>query len=142
VVTATLPVIPTATPTATATGEAYKINFWADRETITAGECTVLRWETDNIQAVYYEGKGVVGNGSSEECPDSDTTYGLKVILRDGSTQTRTVKIKVKEPVATKVPPTNTSVPPSETPVPPTSEPTTSVPPTTEPTTETPPTTP
>ena len=121
----------TATPSATPTPSGqYTIKFWADRETITVPECTVLRWETDNISQVFYQGRGVVGNGSSEECPTSDATYELRVVRRDGQTETKTVKIKVRQPRPTDVPPTQ-----APTPEPPTQEPTPE-PPTQEPTPE------
>lgn len=125
---------PTVSATPTGTGE-YSIKFWADRETIEEGECTVLRWDTNNINSVYYDGDGVVGNGSSQECPTRDTTYELKVILRDGTTQTRTITIKVKLRAKT-VEPTDQPLP---TAVPPTAGPPTAEPPTAEPPAETPP---
>jgi hypothetical protein len=121
-VTATPAALATVTPSATPTGSAYTIRFWADDDSIDQGECTVLRWETSNISQVYYEGKGVVGNGSSEECPEDDETFELKVILRDGSTQVRTVTIEVEEEEApTAAPSTATSEPPTAEP---TTEPT------------------
>jgi len=138
---------PVLTPQATftpPTGE-VTIKFWADSTTIKEGECTQIHWETSNISEVYYQGNGVAGTGTAEECPTRDTTYELKVHLRDGTWKTSTVTIKVKhddEDKPTSGPPPEASVPPeptraaTNTPyVPPTEAPE----PTAEPPTEAPP---
>jgi len=87
----------TMTPTATTTPSgAWKINFWADDDKIDLGDCTDLHWETENIREVYYQGRGVVGNATREECPKKDTTYELKVILLDGTEEKRRVTVEVR----------------------------------------------
>jgi hypothetical protein len=117
----------TPTPTATVTYE-YTIKFWAEDDEIEEGKCTVVRWETNNIREVYYQNRGVPGNGSSEECPDGETTYTLRVVLRDGREEKHTVTVGVRAaPEPTEAPPTNTSPPeppqPAETPAAPTETP-------------------
>jgi hypothetical protein len=113
-------VLGTVTPTPTPTVGDYTIKFWTSDDSIAYGTCTQLKWETNNIREVYFQGKGVPGNGSSDECPTDDATYTLKVILRDGSEQTRSVSVKVREPEDTATPqPSNTSPPAATTEAPP-----------------------
>ena len=50
---------PTPRPTSTATPEVViDSQFRADRTTINAGQCTHLRWDVDNIQAIYLDDQG------------------------------------------------------------------------------------
>ncbi|MBK8045682.1 MAG: hypothetical protein IPK16_00250 [Anaerolineales bacterium] len=62
----------------------YSINFWADRTDIDRGQCTTLRWDVQNVNAVYLDNEGVPGVSSREVCPGSSHTYKLKVVKRDG----------------------------------------------------------
>lgn len=101
VVQAPAPPVPTATPTALPTA-VPSINFWADRTTINEGECTALRWDVKNIQAVWVYPQGanyldfpVTGQGGQQVCPDVTTTYEMKVQKTDGSFETRQVTIAV-----------------------------------------------
>ena len=64
------------------------------------GDCTTIRWDVRNAQAVYleYGGKtrGVVGQGSRGVCPSTDgKTYVLRVVRPDGGAETRTVTINI-----------------------------------------------
>jgi heat shock protein HslJ/uncharacterized protein YraI len=93
-----------------------QISFWADRTTINQGECTRLYWHVENVQGVWVYPQGErfdrfprVGNDSERVCPDSTTTYEMRVLLRDNSTVFRQVTINVNV-VATPVPPTATPV--------------------------------
>jgi heat shock protein HslJ len=124
---------PTATPTA-----APEIAFWADRTQINQGECARLSWRAVNVQAVWvypvgqnYQSYPQGGEGSQVVCPQSTTTYEMRVQLRDGSLVFQQITIQVRAiPTATPIPPTPTAVPPTATPVPPTDTP---VPPTATP---------
>lgn len=97
------PPVPTATPTPLPT-PVPSINFWADRTTINAGECTTLRWDVDNIQAVWVYPQGAdyaqyptTGQGSQQVCPTQTTTYEMRVQNRDGSVEFRQVTITVNQ---------------------------------------------
>jgi heat shock protein HslJ len=99
-----LPVPPTATPTATPPPQA-EINFWADSTNITQGQCTTLRWQVENIQAVWVYPLGqpfdqfpVTGEGSQEVCPSFTTTYEMRVLRTDGAIELRQVTIVVNAP--------------------------------------------
>jgi len=65
-------------------------NFRADSTAIDLGQCTILRWNIDNVAGVYLiQNGGVVGvpgNYSQQVCPTNGTTYVLRVQRRDGST--------------------------------------------------------
>ncbi|MFL7792009.1 MAG: Ig-like domain-containing protein [Anaerolineae bacterium] len=123
--TATIPVpTRTATPIPTSLPDAV-IDFWADAGEIEAGKCTKLHWKVQNVQAVFLDGKGVVGEGSQEVCPCEDTTYILSVTLLDGAGTERSVTIRVKGSCVT--PTSKPTVPPPDTtppPVPPVVAPT------------------
>ena len=112
---------PTAAPTPTARPTSQpatptptpEISFWADRTTITRGECTTLHWSVHNVQAVWVYPSGEpynrfprTGEGSEQVCPTTTTTYELRVLLRDGSTVFRQITINVQQPIAAPVPPT------------------------------------
>lgn len=60
------------------------VNFRADRTTIPSGECTMLRWDVDNVQAVYLNGQGVAGHSSQNVCPETTSTYTLRVVTACG----------------------------------------------------------
>jgi uncharacterized protein YraI len=66
-------------------------NFRADAYSVTPGQCTTLRWNIDNVRAVFFwdgaSAQGVGGNDSRQVCPNSTTTYRLQVIYNDGQAQ-------------------------------------------------------
>jgi hypothetical protein len=112
---ATVP-LPTSTPTPTSLPDAV-IDFWADAGEIDAGKCTRLRWKVQNVQAVYLDDDGVVGEGSQEVCPCEDTTYILSVTLLDGAKTERSVTVRVNGSCVT--PTSKPTVPPPDTTPPP-----------------------
>jgi heat shock protein HslJ len=100
VIPAPPPPQPTPTPTPDNTPS---IQFWADTYTINAGDCTTIRWEVENVTAVWvypagqpYEQYPTTGSGSQQVCPTTTTTYELRVQLNDGSIQVRQVTISVQ----------------------------------------------
>jgi hypothetical protein len=72
-----------------------------DQTSVAAGECTTLRWDFDNIRAVYvrfgygYDREGVTGHGTRQVCPSVDTTYEALVINQDGGFQVYRTSIDV-----------------------------------------------
>ena len=73
----------------------YTMNFWADNTNISAGQCTTLRWDVRNVQAVYLNGEGVPGVSQRDVCPGQTTTYTLTATKMDGSQDSRQVTINV-----------------------------------------------
>ncbi len=109
-------VTPTPTSTPWPTQPQAQVNFWADATTIPAGSCTTIHWQTENVQAVYFNGQGVAGAGSFQACPNTTCeTYTLDVLLRDGSHDIRTLTICLTAPS----PPTESPTPPRDTTPPP-----------------------
>ena len=53
----------------------------ADSNILHPGECTTLRWTTQDAEAVFLDDERVEANGSREVCPAQTTTYTLKVWL-------------------------------------------------------------
>lgn len=106
------PPTPTPLPAATATPSA-EISFWADRTNISQGQCATLNWSVNNVQAVWVYPRGEpysrfprTGQGSEVVCPNTTTTYEMRVLQRDGSTVFRevTIHVAVPQPTATPAP--------------------------------------
>jgi len=85
----------TPTPTPTPAPPPPDPHFRADRTSISAGECTTLRWDVDNVKAVHLDGTGQVGHGSIQVCPTKTQTFTLEVIQRDDRRTTRSITIQV-----------------------------------------------
>lgn len=97
---------PTPEPTSTATPEPTQTaaptpvlvpdpRFRADRTTLTAGECTVLRWDVDGVRAVFLDGAGRPGHSSEQICPEVSHTYTLRVVTPDGHQASHSIQIRV-----------------------------------------------
>lgn len=105
-VTPTHSATPTATGTATATATATHtpttpppptiISFVADPASIAGGQCTTVSYEVEGASAVYLDGEGVVGYGSTQKCPSQTTTYTLLAVGLPGAADaTATVTVVV-----------------------------------------------
>lgn len=81
------------------------IDFRVDRDAIIRGECTTLRWDVENVRAVYLDGQGVVGHDSRVICPLQTTTYVLHVITDAGAAD-QAVNVLVFDPSPSAAPPT------------------------------------
>jgi murein DD-endopeptidase MepM/ murein hydrolase activator NlpD len=73
---------PTPTPTATPS-----ISFRADPTLIGLRQCSTLRWDVENVQAVWLQNDPVSGHSKRSVCPQETTTYTLRVKFFDGSTK-------------------------------------------------------
>ena len=92
-------VTPTPPPTQT---PSPGISFSVSPEVIQQGECATLTWNTQNVQAVYlyeqgenWQDNGVTGTGSQVVCPQTTTTYELRVVKTNGSVEIRSVTVFV-----------------------------------------------
>jgi hypothetical protein len=94
---------PTAIPPSPVPSEPIVV-FTADSQIIEPGDCTVLRWYTENIDSVYIDGQPTIGEGSQEVCHRQTTTHVLLVRFRDGTEQTYSLTIQVQVPISTPVP--------------------------------------
>jgi heat shock protein HslJ len=99
------PVLPTPVPTPSPVPPpSPSISFRADSTVINKGDCTTLRWNVENIQAVWvypagsnYQEYPQTGQGSQQVCPEKTTTYEMRVLHTDGSTEIRSITIQVNE---------------------------------------------
>jgi RNA polymerase sigma factor (sigma-70 family) len=103
---------PTSTPPPP-TPEPY-IALWVDANVVPAGNCTRVRWQTEHVQAVFFDGQGVSGTGSHQTCPCADEPHTLDVLLPDGSHDIRTVIVRVSGSCVTPTP--DTQGPPAPVP--------------------------
>jgi len=98
---ASAPPLPTAVPiVATVTAAPGTIPaFRADKAELAAGECTTLRWDVDNVEAVFLNsGSGdmpVVGHDTLVICPEDTYTYTLRVVNKDKSEQRFAYTVKI-----------------------------------------------
>lgn len=91
-----IPPPPTATPTPTvpAVPQTY-IDFRASATVINKGQCVTIAWDVEGIKEVYYQGIGVTGHESRQECPQVTTTYHLRVIRLDNVEDNRYITVTV-----------------------------------------------
>lgn len=96
-----VPAAPTPPPPPTQT-PAPGIFFTVDQTAISAGQCVTFQWNVTNVREVYFynqnqnwQNNGVAGQSSRTECPPVTTTYYLRVVNRDGTVQTREIRITV-----------------------------------------------
>jgi polar amino acid transport system substrate-binding protein len=83
----------------------YSMNFWADNTELDAGQCTALRWDVRNVQAVYLDGEGVPGVSARDVCPGNTQTYTLVAVKYDGGQDSRQVTINVRNAPQPEPPP-------------------------------------
>lgn len=88
--------VPTATPAPTGF-------FTVNNTNIKQGDCVTFSWSVENIQAVWFYPTGqdytkypTTGQGSKQECPSQTTTYDLRVLRTDGTTEIRQITIYVE----------------------------------------------
>lgn len=74
-------------------------NLRADATWVYPGQCTSIRWDIDNISAIYFiDGgnvQGVGGHDSRPVCPSQTTTYTVRIVRTDGGTQEFYITINV-----------------------------------------------
>ncbi|MFN8482316.1 MAG: hypothetical protein U0768_04530 [Anaerolineae bacterium] len=79
------------------------IEFTVDANPIRQGDCTRIRWYTQNIDQVFFQGEGVVGQDSRRVCPTQDTSYTLDVTLVDGNIVSRRINLRVNPPAEPRI---------------------------------------
>lgn len=75
-------------------------NLRADSNYINAGQCTNIRWDVDNVNAVFFidggNQQGVGGHDARNVCPVNTTTYMLRVIDRNNKPNDFTITVNVQ----------------------------------------------
>jgi hypothetical protein len=81
------------------------IYFTADRTQISPGQRVLFTWNVRNAQSVYFYAEGdvwqsrsVAFSGQAEVFPQVTTTYSLRVIKNDGTTEIRQITVTVTQP--------------------------------------------
>ena len=73
----------------------------ADKDKLTPGECTTLRWDIDNFKDLYLnlgsEEVPVSGHEARPICLDSTVTYVLRAVNANGTTQRYAFTVTVSE---------------------------------------------
>lgn len=77
-------------------GTATPLIFSADSTVLNAGECTLLRWEIDNVDAVFFDGTPASGRGIREVCPQETTRYTLLVLYSNGEQEPFLIVVEVR----------------------------------------------
>ncbi|HMN28347.1 MAG TPA: hypothetical protein PKE45_09360, partial [Caldilineaceae bacterium] len=99
------PALPTATPSPTPVLGPPVVQFAPLQYALREGECTLVRWHVENVQAVYFENQGVNGDGEKEVClGDEPQTFKLAVILPDGNTNVFSTTVDYLPPTPTPTP--------------------------------------
>lgn len=96
-------VVPTDTPSLTPTPLGTPIIIFAPvKPALEKGECTLVRWNVQNVREVYYENLAMNGQGEREECiNDEDEVYTLMVVLANGQPQIYTTTVEYLPPTPT-----------------------------------------
>ena len=75
--------------------DAPTVIFSAASYQIVTGQCTQLHWETSDVNAVYLNDAGVPGVATQQVCPDTTTTYVLRVERTGSASTLKSLTIKV-----------------------------------------------
>ncbi|MBN1876876.1 MAG: hypothetical protein JXA33_21820 [Anaerolineae bacterium] len=84
----------TPSPTGTFVPNPY-VNFWSDPAEIQAGECATLRWQTDQVKAVFLDERGMPGTGAMSVCPCETLQYVLRVVYLDDTQENFSTQVDV-----------------------------------------------
>ena len=92
------PTLPTSAPPSTPTTAIFR----AAETVLGEGQCTIVRWDVDNVASVYFEDELTTGHNSQEVCPTETASYRLTVVYPDGRQVPYTLRIEVSAaPAAT-----------------------------------------
>jgi hypothetical protein len=104
-----VPPAPTPQPAApTATPRRPEITYFeAYPSNISAGGCTTLRWGVEGAAEVYLNDQGVGDHETRQVCPESTTTYALRVRSAGGEAQSSVTVTVAELPTPTPAPDTS-----------------------------------
>ncbi len=71
--------------------------FRTDNESITRGDCTMLRWDIQNIRTLMLDSVDVTGQTGAEICPTVTSTYTLTVSYFDDTQSEHFVTVTVNQ---------------------------------------------
>ena len=92
---------PTPTPVPPPPSGEVNPNLRADSTWINQGQCVAIRWDVDDINAIYFvDGNNVQGVGGHDArtvCPGQTTTYKVRITRLDGVTVEYPITINVND---------------------------------------------
>ena len=92
--------VPDPTPPTPTPEPPLNPNLRADSSFVTPGQCTSIRWDVDNVKAVYFvtngQAEGVGGHDTRNVCPTATTSYLLRVLDRANRTTDFAITITVE----------------------------------------------
>jgi hypothetical protein len=89
------------------------IQFWADPDTIQAGDCTDIRWHVENVKKVIFGGVEQALDGTYQDCLCKNQTYTLTVVHLDQSEEKRKANVLVNGSCEVPEPEEDTTPPPA-----------------------------
>jgi hypothetical protein len=93
-------------------------NLRADSTYLNPGDCTHIRWDVDDISAIFFgeanqPESGVTGHDSRQVCPGHTTTYRIHLVRRDGGHEYYDITIGIGQGGGGAPPPPSPSGPPT-----------------------------
>ncbi len=88
-----------ASPTPTLLPVELKLNINVDNDYLFPGDCTILRWKAEDVDAVWLDGDFVDREDAREICPTETTEFVLEGIRGEGK-DTASVLVIVEESLA------------------------------------------
>jgi len=87
-----------SSPTQTATVPVVdlKLNINVDNDYLFPGDCTILRWKAEDVDAVFLDGEIVDRENAREVCPTETTEYVLEGVQGEGK-DTASVLVMVEQ---------------------------------------------
>ena len=85
---------PTATPTYTAPSVSFTSTV-AEGVTYPPGTCFTFYWNVTNVQAIYFDGQGVTGQGQQQVCPAASRSYVLHIQYPNGTVQDLSIPVLI-----------------------------------------------
>jgi hypothetical protein len=77
------------------------VQFWAEPETIDAGDCTTVKWHVENVESVIFGNVEQPFDGEYRACLCEGERYTLRVLHTDGTEEKYPVDITVVGTCAT-----------------------------------------
>lgn len=102
---------PPPTPGSTSLPEPTVL-FWLDSAVVSAGSCTTLHWDVQNVNALFLDNMGVQGQESRQLCPMQTQSYTLRAVY-NGEEIIRQLTLEVIPSTATPTQSPSVTNPPS-----------------------------
>ena len=85
---------PTLTPTYIAPSASFTSTV-AEGVTYPPGTCFTFYWSVTGVEAVYFDGQGVPGQGQQQVCPAASRSYTLHIVYANTTTQDLSIPVLI-----------------------------------------------